>query len=173
MIMYQTLDCNYLVSTASSQTWCVVSVEMANLKPSVNQRLKDMESKINNMAAWMELIYNDNLKLALRIEELEEKDEPRIIVWPQRRTKKEIGETYGEKEMKKLFYVGVTLSVLINILLVTMMVLFAPPAPPEVPDLYFGFFEWEFAGGGEGLCVAEEDIDLFKTWLYEINEKYY
>ena len=52
---------------------------MAKLKPSTNQRLKEMEEKINNVAAWMELIYNDNLKLALRVEELEE-NEPKIIV---------------------------------------------------------------------------------------------
>ena len=75
--------------------------------------------------------------------------------------------------MKKLFYSIVTLSVILNILLVVMLVFYPVPPPPAVHALYIGFFTATFEDGDEGLCVAAEDIGLFKKWLYEINETYY
>ena len=77
--------------------------------------------------------------------------------------------------MKKLFYSIVTLSVILNIVLAVLLVFFSPkiPIPPEVPKLYVGFFDATFNDGDRGLCVAAEDIDLFKQWLFEISKTYY
>ena len=80
--------------------------------------------------------------------------------------------------MKKLFYVVVMPSIILNIALgvLFMYTISTTPVIPEspaLPDFYYGFFSATFNDGDRGLCVAAEDIDIFKKWLAEIDEAYY